>query len=121
MLLVSLWSPIHCIEEPLITYTHHEDSYTALYRANQFAFGARFEVFHYLVHWMLHRPEFREQALLLYRRELPNLLAACQVPNLSHLPLILLNAWKRFWRLGPAGSLRMLADSIRDARRTRHE
>jgi len=120
MLLISLEHPIHCIETPLIEYTRHSGSYTELYREKGFAQGARFEVLMYLVQWMIRHPEHREAGRELYRREFPGLISHRETPNLSHLPLIVRNAWKRLRKIGVGGSVRMLRASLREARRKRH-
>jgi len=120
MLLVSLEQPIHCIETTLIEYTRHGDSYTERYRERGLAQGARFEVLMNLVQWMLRHPEHREAGRQLYRREFPGLISHRETPNLSHLPLIMRNSWKRFRKIGIGGSFRMLRASFREARRKRH-
>jgi glycosyltransferase involved in cell wall biosynthesis len=120
MLLFSIENPVPCIERPLIEYTRHLDSYTELYRERGLAQGARFEVLMYLVQWMIRRPEHREAGRMLYRRECPGLISHHETPNLSHLPLIARNAWKRFRKIGVGGSVRMLRASFREARRKRH-
>ena len=75
MLCLSLVRPVPCLEEILIEYTNHEASYTHVYAERDFQAGARIEVFYHLVQWMVRRPEFKQTALDLYRKELPNVLA----------------------------------------------
>jgi ADP-heptose:LPS heptosyltransferase/glycosyltransferase involved in cell wall biosynthesis len=73
---IALISPIHLIQEPLIDYIIHPDSYTTQYFTDGLAYGARVECMFQLLHWMLQKPEYREMAKWVYRRQLPQLLAA---------------------------------------------
>ncbi len=117
MLLISLQSPIACIEESLMRYTHHPGSYTTLYHIHQFDKGARYEVLLHVVSWMSRRPAYRERGMALFRKEYPLLASTESTPNLTHLPLILKNAWKTFRRVGPVRSARMLTTTLCSALR----
>lgn len=72
---LSLSAPIAVVEEPLIDYTVHEDSYTARYVRDGYGFGARHEVMAFLLHWMAQREEYRERARELYRKDWPQIQA----------------------------------------------
>jgi len=73
---LALQAPIELIEEPLIEYLVHPGSYTHRYVHSGLEYGARVEMLYQLLHWMLQHPSHRDRAQLLYRQELPLLLAA---------------------------------------------
>ena len=113
MLVMSLDGPIHCLEEPLMEYTNHERSYTRRYHDEELAGGARHEVFWHVLNWMLKHPDHLERGNAFYRHEFWNLGDDNLRPNLTHIPVILRNAFRRFFRIGPAASLKMVRDTWR--------
>jgi glycosyltransferase involved in cell wall biosynthesis len=75
VLKLSLLSPIPCIEEPLMHYTHHAQAYTTLYNEQGLHEGARIEIFYHLVWWMLHKEEYAPAGHRFFRREYPRLIS----------------------------------------------
>jgi glycosyltransferase involved in cell wall biosynthesis len=75
VLKLSLAAPLHQIEEELVDYTHHSQSYTHQLIQNGWSYGSRMEIFLHLSHWMLRQPQYRAKGEELYRRTLPSLLA----------------------------------------------
>ena len=73
---LSLLAPIELLEQELIDYTVHPNSYTTQYVQQGFAFGARLEFLFHLIHWMIQHPQYRQQGEQLFRKEYPRLLAA---------------------------------------------
>lgn len=75
VLKLSLLSPIPCIEQQLIHYTHHPQAYTTQYNQQGLHAGARFEVFYQLAWWMLHSAGHVAEGRRFFRREYPRLIA----------------------------------------------
>ncbi|MGA7879061.1 MAG: glycosyltransferase, partial [Desulfoferrobacter sp.] len=72
---LSLQSPIVLLEEKLIDYTVHSDSYTNEYVQQGFAYGVQIEFLHHLVHWMIRHPAHRELGEKVFRHHYPRMIA----------------------------------------------
>jgi glycosyltransferase involved in cell wall biosynthesis len=75
VLKLSILSPIPCIEERLIHYTHHEKAYTTAYSHHGLHEGARIEVFYHTAWWMLRSDQYADAGALFFRQEYPKLIA----------------------------------------------
>lgn len=75
VLKLSILSPIPCIEEQLIHYTHHEQAYTTAYNRQGLHEGARIEVFYHAAWWMLRSDQHANAGALFFRQEYPKLIA----------------------------------------------
>jgi glycosyltransferase involved in cell wall biosynthesis len=75
VLKLSLLSPIPCIEEQLMLYTHHPGAYTAAYAELGLHEGARIEVFYHLAWWMLRHAKYAPRGMRFFRQEYPKLIA----------------------------------------------
>jgi glycosyltransferase involved in cell wall biosynthesis len=72
---LSLLAPIVLIEQELIDYTVHPDSYTSQYLTQGLAYSAQVEFLYHLVHWMVQHPTYHDLGVQVFRKHYPRLLA----------------------------------------------
>lgn len=108
---LSLRKAIPCLEEKLMLYTVHPNSYTAVYLSEGRNAGTRLETFFSIVHWMASREEYRARATQLFRKEFARLMARSEpLPGVRAIPRILGRAFRFALRIGPLQTAKVLMD-----------